>query len=310
LLLAATLAIAAVPSSVRAQSGPGTYVVHEWGTFTTRHGPDGIPIRWNPLVAVTDLPRFVYGNSRPKPTIEGTVRMETPVLYFYADQKQTVSVDVGFPGGVITEWYPQVRRKRDGVRWPRVTMLPGSTPTLPREDAESHYYPARETDATPLRSRARGRTQHEKFLFYRGVGTFDLPLSAHLDGAQVVVNASGAHPITRVLLFERRGASVACAAHDLTTSGAAIARAEPAPSALEVLETELMTLLRAEGLYEREAQAMLNTWREVWSEEGLRVLYIVPRAVTDAVLPLTLDPPPASLVRVLVGRVDILDAQP
>src|ERR1043166_8481399 len=34
-------------------------------------------------------------------------RMETPVIYFYADERQMLDVQVDFPQGQITEWYPQ-----------------------------------------------------------------------------------------------------------------------------------------------------------------------------------------------------------
>ena len=33
-------------------------------------------------------------------------KLETPVIYFYSDVARKVSVDVRFPGGVISEWYP------------------------------------------------------------------------------------------------------------------------------------------------------------------------------------------------------------
>jgi len=43
--------------------------------------------------------------------------------------------------------------------------------------------------------------------------------------------------------------------------------------------------LVSEGLYQREAQAMVNTWRDSWFEEdGLRVLYTLPREWTDRTL--------------------------
>ena len=51
---------------------------------------------------------------------------------------------------------------------------------------------------------------------------------------------------------------------------------------------------------------MLNTWRATWSEDGLRVLYVVPDRLTDAVLPLTITPSPTSIERVLVGRAEVL----
>src|SRR5262249_12284611 len=64
--------------------------------------------------------------------------------------------------------------------------------------------------------------------------------------------------------------------------------------------------LVSEGLYPREAQAMVNTWRDSWFEEdGLRVLYTLPRQWTDRTLPLTLAPKPRELVRLMVGRAEI-----
>ena len=52
---------------------------------------------------------------------------------------------------------------------------------------------------------------------------------------------------------------------------------------------------------------MVNTWKDSWfAEEGDRVLYILPRIWTDETLPLTLDPQPQKLVRVMVGRAEII----
>jgi hypothetical protein len=65
--------------------------------------------------------------------------------------------------------------------------------------------------------------------------------------------------------------------------------------------------LQAEGLYRREADAMVKTWRASWFEEdGLRVFYVLPRQWTDDTLPLTLEPKPRELVRVMIGRAEII----
>ncbi len=288
-------------------------VVHEWGTFTTHHDPDGVPVVWQPLQVESDLPRFVYkasSRATQKDLYPGTVRMETPVLYFYSERRRTVSIGVGFPSGLITEWYPRVRRTQDGVRWPRVAILPGVTARLRREAEPSHYYPARETDSAMLRCRDKGRTQHEKFLFYRGVGTFDVPVHVRLDGDVVHVGTVGPDKIEQVLVLERRGDAVGFRSADLSQGEVSIDRPEPAADAVAGFESELRALLLAEGLYEREAQAMLDTWRATWSEEGLRVLYIVPARLTADVLPLSITPAPSSLVRVLVGRAVVLPASP
>ena len=52
---------------------------------------------------------------------------------------------------------------------------------------------------------------------------------------------------------------------------------------------------------------MVDTWsRSYFRTMGLRILYIVPRAWTDKLLPITISPAPTDLVRTLVGRVEVL----
>src|SRR5436190_812782 len=68
--------------------------------------------------------------------------------------------------------------------WGRFAVMPDTVTNLPAEGASNHYYAARETDAALVRvCHTNGRAaEFEKFLFYRGVGGFDLPMSVKLDG--------------------------------------------------------------------------------------------------------------------------------
>src|SRR5260370_3361335 len=98
--------------SAGAQSGvvePGL-VAHEWGTFTSVAGQDGRAVEWSPLSLPIDLPAFVehFSFLGFKLGLRGTVRMETPVLYFYSSRDITLSVHVDFSRGLITECYPHV----------------------------------------------------------------------------------------------------------------------------------------------------------------------------------------------------------
>ena len=78
-------------------------------------------------------------------------------------------------------------------------------------------------------------------------------------------------------------------------------------SSVDELAAAMAQSLVVAGLYEREALAMVNTWRTSWfGEEGTRVLYLVPPKLTDAILPLDVKPAPQEMVRVLVGRMEIL----
>src|SRR6266487_5170598 len=76
-------------------------VVHEWGTFTSIAGKDGVALEWRPLNGPTDLPKFVHtiqeGNGGlrhflGKGDLSASVRMETPVLYFYSGNEMEVAV--------------------------------------------------------------------------------------------------------------------------------------------------------------------------------------------------------------------------
>src|ERR1700704_195324 len=87
----------------------GELTVHEWGTFTSVAGEDGSAVDWDALGCKDDLPAFVndFGYRGFKGRLTGTVRMETPVIYFYSPKEVAAHVKVTFPHGLITEWYPR-----------------------------------------------------------------------------------------------------------------------------------------------------------------------------------------------------------
>jgi len=102
-------------------------IVHEWGTFTSVTGQNGSTLIWRPLTVESDLPSFVYsvdeggtwrGRGLRYPSKSGLavrVRMETPVLYFYSKEETSVAVNVGFPTGRITEWYPTAQLRNGTI---------------------------------------------------------------------------------------------------------------------------------------------------------------------------------------------------
>ena len=97
----------------------GDYVAHEWGTFTSLQGANGDLILWKPL-ETSVLPGFVYNSEKAglnrmvkglgKGSMLTLQRMETPVIYFYTKTEQTIDVQVKFPKGLVTEWYPQAKQ--------------------------------------------------------------------------------------------------------------------------------------------------------------------------------------------------------
>ncbi len=297
---------------------------HEWGTFTSVAGADGQAVEWSPLNGSTDLPSFVehIRDNHFKSGLRGTVRMETPVLYFYAPREETVSVKVSFAKGVSTEWYPHASRVEpssalwDGtlteahvegsIAWEAVNLAPSQTADLANDSRENHYYAARQTTSTPLRVKTPAGDQYEKFLFYRGVAAFSVPIAAKLEGGNKVrvENRSG-QSIPNAILFERRADKVGFRVNGALQNESLL---EPPDltSSIDALAQELEGILIAQGLYQNEAHAMMETWRDSWFEEGSRLLYIVPREFVDRVLPLSIKPAPLQTTRVFVGRLELI----
>lgn len=320
----AAAAATAVPRSLGVAAQSPDLVVHEWGTFTSIAGPDGQAVQWRPLTGPADLPCFVtlLNSNQIKipvgglPVLKSTVRMETPVLYFYSTSEQTVRATVRFPQGLISEWYPQATQRPGTVsptgptdfntlgriQWDNVRVTPGAKEDFPTEADGSHYYAARETDAAPVTVGG----QQEKFLFYRGIANFRPPLSATIDrdGRLAVAQVAGTG-IDTVILFERRAGRIGYrVAH---ADGKSIVLERPAlADTVESLREGLRGILAGEGLYPREAAAMVETWRDSWFEDGARLFYVFPRSAVDAILPLQIEPTPTSVKRVFVGRMEIV----
>ena len=243
--------------------------------------------------------------------------METPVLYFYASRPETLQVKVDFPRGLVTEWYPPAKvtpslvqrdaltsaaNTRASITWSNVEVLPfAKVSSFLKGESPSHYYAARETDAAPIRFAG---NSYEKFLFYRGVGDFPVPINATVmeDGTILVKHLTGK---PSVILFESRGGKLGYRVVD-TRQNEALLDPPTLTGNFESLRRDLEAALVGEGLYAKEARAMVETWRDSWFEEGTRLFYIVPPKMVDTILPLTIEPKPAHVARVFVGRVELI----
>lgn len=330
LALALTLLDFSLPKKVEADSlKPNDLVVHEWGTFTSIAGKNGVAIDWRPLNGASDLPKFVYTDAKkdgfrktyndPGKGRLARVRMETPVIYFYTPKEMEVSVSVDFPQGKVTEWYPQASvvnaefgatkrgREETGINWGIIKLLPNETPNYLREVSYSHYYPARETDSVPLQvcNADKTKIEKEKFLFYRGIGNFGLPLNVKLNNGKVTLGNAGTDEIKNLIVFENNGGKIGFRFVEKLTGETVVERPETNKTLNAVLD-ELQKVLVGEGLYQKEAKAMIETWKDSWFEEGLRVFYVLPTKSTDKILPLTVKPQPKEIVRVLVGRAEVI----
>jgi hypothetical protein len=330
-----------------AETGKGRLVVHEWGTFLGVQGSDGVTLGG---MVDSDEPLPAFVETRSIDTWRRSLlrtKMETPVTYFYTEQPRTVQVKVDMVGGLLTHWYPPVCRflpsplvkpsaaaLDSSLDWCTVHLIPdhssGGKPgdgaaQLPVVAADQIWRFARDTNSALVKIDSHSlqgepQTHYEKFLFYRGLGKFDLPLEVRSsEGAGGAVHLTlrnrEDHPLPDLFLVSVSGDSIRFGALP-SVAGAAIQECaidsvltQPLPLDLGVPEAKnaVAAALEAAGLYAKEAGAMVNTWeRSYFHSEGLRLLYLLPAAAVDRIIPLHIKPQPDQLVRVMVGRVELL----
>lgn len=308
------------------------FVVHEWGTFTSVQGSDGMSLDG---LHHTDevLPAFVHGRDRrhcaERKSLEWlpegvTQKMETPVIYFYGDVPEA-SVEVEFPGGVISEWFPEatsfgpevgdVSELADGImRWD-VSLGALADETFPWVSPEDIWAPSRLVASNSVSVDA----QNERFIFYRGLGRFELPVRvrSESDGVTLRISNEGDEDIPSLFLLNLHdGGAVVEPLGSLAAGDALVMSPGPKEFPAGDIETyvgeasaAVELALVESGLYQDEARAMVDTWtHSYFRTPGLRLLYVLPREWTDELLPIAIEPQPDALVRTLVGRIEILTA--
>jgi len=304
------LVAAAAIASTALAGDKKEFVIHEWGTFSTFSGSDGAYLKFYP--DDRGLPPFVYNRHRDVKggLPDAFVSLETPVMYFYSDRERTVNVQADFPKGMMTDWYPQASRPPvTGLRWDNIRITPASQSKLIHDGSDSRYYAARETDAAIIEMTHQSKKERERFLFYRGVADFQMPfrVQAHGKGEYTIRN-TGKGEIPGFFLIRVEGKKVYFKAGGHLSPSSEVRMQESASeSNADKLGEAVAALLVEQGLYEKEAKAMVKTWSADWfGQDGTRVLYIVPDMLTTEFLPLKIEPKPDKIVRVLVGRHDIL----
>ncbi len=274
------------------------------------------------------------------------VKMETPVTYFYSEKPIKVRASVEFPRGSLTQWYPAVvdafpffagqtmkaseskakacgnvfgslESKNGLLDWGTLDILGRDANVdakLPAAAIDRYTWSfARQVAANPLRA---SNGQLEKFLFYRGIGNFSLPVKVtsqrggKLALANVIDDAVGPVFFLNVTndkgVFERAGGGIAKGA-TLPGHVPSMAGAKDVEAYADELAKSVREALDQGGLYDDESTAMVNTWKRQWFRTpGARLLYVAPQSWTDRSIPLNIDPKPESTKRVMVIRVEII----
>jgi hypothetical protein len=338
ILLAFKVSLLASPAA--AADSP-TLIVHEWGTFTSFQDSIGATIAG---INVDDepVPKFVHRlherpvfTTRSMPALwsqgaprchrDVTLRLETPVLYFYpqpAFSGDAFDVRAAFVGGWLTEFYPfaeaansgfpgELRRDTQGaLHWTRLRLAEDSR-RIPATTARVWLAPRAVASAVVTEGR---KQEAEKYLFYRGVGRIDAPVVVRGQGGALDISLRDAElsrlpPMWLVRVRpDGRVRFTRVKAGEGRTVNITVPGDEASPSEFSALRRELAEALLAEGLYREEAQAMLDTWQLSYFEsEGTRLFFVLPRAWTDARLPLSISVP-SEITRVMLGRIELVSS--
>jgi hypothetical protein len=264
------------------------------------------------------------GQTRP---LNVSVRFRGGVLNeFYPAATASLEVDVDRVGaknerGAALQWDGATLDNYvvGGLRWTGVALQ--DSVRIP--NTHHHAWLA------PRRVRATGVTvpggEGERYLFYRGVAHLDAPFETQTLANEVVLRAphrmywldSGNATISRSWFVDVRPEGTV-AFRDLgrftfstRDTGAILRRtplfgpSEPSMAGAAKLRASMKRALVDAGLFEDEAEAMLETWRDSYFRTpGRRILYVVPSEWVAYHLPLTISEPVA-LTRVIVGRIDL-----
>ncbi|MGJ8697478.1 MAG: hypothetical protein ACSHYF_14265 [Verrucomicrobiaceae bacterium] len=339
------------------------YTLHEWGTFTSVSGSDG-QLLAGLKKEEEKLPGFVHAlegmrNVGPQMMSKGffpnrplrnvKIKMETPVIYFYSDHPFQASVQVGFNGGSISQWFPQrsggegvpkikklrvegpfletpltdaqfeegggidfATHRQGEIRWDVEVMAPDASRGLTfKADETLNWLRPRNPKANVLKV----GEEYEDYLFYRGVGNFELPVTFSVDGAETLqIENHGDEAIP--FLFVQEVLPDRSVRYHSFDGGLGVATTVEVPESgfttggkdwKRPVYERMYEGLTATGLTAEESHGMIQTWWHSYFEQpGLRVFWIVPQGVTEDILPLEVSPAPKELVRVLVGRSEVL----
>lgn len=163
---------------------------------------------------------------------------------------------------------------------------------------------------------ASGAPEAERFLFYRGLGNFETPAQVTAAGSEVAILNTHEKPLGALFVVnvgEDRGSFTylpegVAPGQTMGTMFPSLGEgALPLEDFTQALGGAVTEALDGAGLYHDESLAMVATWKRQWFRTpGLRVFYLAPQAWTEASIPLTIDPAPDAVTRVMMIRVEVI----
>ena len=206
-----------------------------------------------------------------------------------------------------------------------ITKRRGATPRPafepPATSSDALWNFARDVDAALVKTIDRTgeteRAEYEKFLFYRGLGQARLPVRADARrGGTLALDrdptlGDGVRHVFVLRVEDGRGAfdyrPALRPGEEVAGAIPSMDKSQPLAEFTEAVADTLAVRLTESGLYPKEARAMVNTWKSSYFQsDGVRVLFVLPQTWTDAFIPMSIVPKPKQVVRVMVGRLELL----
>lgn len=268
--------------------------------------------------------------------------METPVLYFYSPKELVVDVSVKFPQGSIGEWYPErssgetisqdyiikenifeygeesrkskksidLKNYNGFISWEANILSPKANNNYTINTKANEWLAPRVTEANQVKI----GNEFEKYIFYRGIAGFEIPIQAKIKNEKkikllqvtntysekiphlFVFNNPSNNPKTKSILWKGKLNSIENFELKLNQKDSKVFD--------ESDITELKNALVTEGLYQKEAEAMINTWKKTYFDtRGITIFWIVPDTLINKLLPVELSVKPDEFKRVFIGRI-------
>jgi hypothetical protein len=296
-------------------------VVHEWGVFSVYEDEEAalqaMRAEW------MGLPKFIYGVrelSRNMP-YRGPVRK--PVIYLHCPQPMTVDLNVSFAKGRAMVWYPATVTPNSEKPDTRMLHWKLYLKEPPKEGdfrppagfqaadvpAEHWFARLRDVDAGELFSegswnRFGASWDREKFVYYDGFVPAPQCLEVIFKDDKIGLKSLVDFPVHDLFVIDRRQPDkVRVARRDEVAS-----KAELADLAMKEVHGErwladaandLLDRLQKAGLHADEAKGLVHTWKQDFFQgPQITLIYRLPQAQYDRMLPLTVTPAADKVVRV------------
>lgn len=274
----------------------------EWGVWKVHEGE---VTSLDELAA--ELPPFVHhgASSAPPPHIvHHPVTVRKPVLYLYSGESSfvpRVRVSVGLPRPQQGLHFPRAQTERNRLEFSgRLFPLDNrgrrrAHAALPRVARSHFWHDMRQVPASVFEV----GDEAERFIFYDGYVEMRSPFVFYGAGEHATVGTRpGREPTANLedAVYWVHGGRYRKV---VVGQGSPVELSGAGARPVARLEAELRTQLRARGLSDPEATSLLATWRhDLVEARGDRRIYFIDRADYDAMLPITIFPRPAQLVRV------------